>query len=273
MRFQFTLYAGLHLWGAIISAVVAAAAWRRRTVASARHLCYMMISISAWALLFAIETAAVGQAAKIAFSKMQYIAINCSVVFLLRFALAFAGRDRWVTPFRWGMMWVLPITAMALAATNDWHRLVWTGYSPGPEGTNLLIYHHGPGFWFAIIVCYTYNAVASTLLLQQAARRGALARSQGVSIFIGVLFPWFASMLYAFDVSPIKGLDMTPIAFSLTGVALLVGISRYHLLELIPVAREMLIETMPDGVLVFDAQGRLVDSNPAAREEIGRAHV
>ncbi len=46
------------------------------------------------------------------------------------------------------------------------------------------------------------------------------------------------------------------------------GIRRYGLLDLIPVARGALIETMPDGALVFDAQGRLVDSNPAAREAL-----
>jgi len=268
MHFQFTIYAGLYLLGAAISVVVATAAWRRRVAVAGRYLGYMMISIAAWALLFAIEVAAVEQADKITFSKLQYIAVNCAVVFLLYFAIAFAGRGHWLTPRRRGLLWVGPSNSMIVTATNDWHALVWPGYEPGPAGSNLLVYHHGPGFWYAIILCYLYNAVASVLLLRQAAQRGSLGRGQAISIFLGVLIPWTASLLYAFDVSPVPGLDMTPIAFSLTGAALLIGMGRYHLLDLIPVAREMLIETMPDGALGFDAQGRLVDSNPAAREAL-----
>jgi diguanylate cyclase (GGDEF)-like protein/PAS domain S-box-containing protein len=43
-----------------------------------------------------------------------------------------------------------------------------------------------------------------------------------------------------------------------------VAVFRYHLLTLVPVARAVLVESMGDGVLVVDARGRIVDSNPAA---------
>lgn len=36
-------------------------------------------------------------------------------------------------------------------------------------------------------------------------------------------------------------------------------------MELIPVARSRLIEIMSDGVLVIDAQGRIIDINPAMK--------
>ncbi len=36
---------------------------------------------------------------------------------------------------------------------------------------------------------------------------------------------------------------------------------RYRFLDLLPVARDALIESMSDGVAVIDAQGRVVDLN------------
>jgi diguanylate cyclase (GGDEF)-like protein/PAS domain S-box-containing protein len=43
------------------------------------------------------------------------------------------------------------------------------------------------------------------------------------------------------------------------------------LLDLVPIARDMLIENMNDGVIVLDANNRIVDVNPAARQLIGDA--
>jgi PAS domain-containing protein len=44
-----------------------------------------------------------------------------------------------------------------------------------------------------------------------------------------------------------------------------VGALRYRLLDLLPVARAALIEGMEDGVIVLDAQDRVLDFNQAAR--------
>jgi PAS domain S-box-containing protein len=48
------------------------------------------------------------------------------------------------------------------------------------------------------------------------------------------------------------------------------GLFRYRLLDIMPVARDAIIEGMGDGVIVLDVQNRIVDLNPAARRIIGR---
>jgi PAS domain S-box-containing protein len=72
-----------------------------------------------------------------------------------------------------------------------------------------------------------------------------------------------------FGLNPIPGLDWTPVAFVLSGLILVVGVFRFRLLDLIPVARNVLVDTMGDGVLVIDAQGRIADFNPAMQTIIG----
>ncbi len=47
------------------------------------------------------------------------------------------------------------------------------------------------------------------------------------------------------------------------------AIFRYHLLDLIPIARAVVVKRMRDGVIVVDSDGRLVDPNPAAHRMLG----
>jgi diguanylate cyclase (GGDEF)-like protein len=66
-------------------------------------------------------------------------------------------------------------------------------------------------------------------------------------------------------VSFIRDLDPTPFAFTLTGLLLAVGLYRFKLFELVPVATESLVRNLPDGMLVIDGEQRILDFNPAAR--------
>jgi PAS domain S-box-containing protein len=69
--------------------------------------------------------------------------------------------------------------------------------------------------------------------------------------------------------SPFPHLDLTPFAFTLTGLAMTWGLFRFRLLDIVPVARDAVIESMSDGVIVLDAQNRIVDLNPAAQSILG----
>jgi PAS domain-containing protein len=65
------------------------------------------------------------------------------------------------------------------------------------------------------------------------------------------------------------GADLTPFAFSMTGIVLAFGVLRFLLFDLTPVACDLLIENIDDGVIVLDRDSRVVDMNPAARSFLG----
>lgn len=56
---------------------------------------------------------------------------------------------------------------------------------------------------------------------------------------------------------------------SISGVIVAWGLFYYRLFDLAPVARATVIDGMDDGVIVLDAQQRLVDVNAAARQLVG----
>jgi len=79
--------------------------------------------------------------------------------------------------------------------------------------------------------------------------------------------------MYIFNLLPGYRIDFTPSAFTVSGLAIALGLFRFHLMDIIPIARETAIEDMSDGVIVLDPQNRLVDINPAALLIIGRSLV
>jgi diguanylate cyclase (GGDEF)-like protein/PAS domain S-box-containing protein len=63
--------------------------------------------------------------------------------------------------------------------------------------------------------------------------------------------------------------DWSSITFSITGLLFLFALYGSRLMDVVPVARNTMIERMADGVLVLDAQDHLVDFNSAAQVIFG----
>ena len=81
--------------------------------------------------------------------------------------------------------------------------------------------------------------------------------------------PWAGNVLYLSRALPVAGLDLTPIAFAVSGACFTWGIYRYGLFGLLPIARDMVVDSMEDGVIVLDEHRRLVDLNAAAERYTG----
>jgi PAS domain S-box-containing protein len=76
-------------------------------------------------------------------------------------------------------------------------------------------------------------------------------------------------LVYAFGANPFPGLDVLPISFTVTGAILVYITSRMNFLDVIPIAREYLVDTMLDGLMVLDKYNRIVDINPSATRIFG----
>ena len=100
-------------------------------------------------------------------------------------------------------------------------------------------------------------------------RAPRLYRGQAGTLLLGALLPWASNIVSLLGGNPFPGLDLTPIVFTVTGLVFAWGLMSFRLLDIVPVARDLLVERMSDGVLVLDAQNRIVDINPAARNLLG----
>jgi diguanylate cyclase (GGDEF)-like protein/PAS domain S-box-containing protein len=232
-------------------------------------LALTMLFIAEWTLASAFEAAAIGQPAKIFWSKLQYIGFTATPPLLLSFIWTYSHQTQWRSLHIIFALWFIPAVTLLLSSTNELHGLIWTGFSPGLVAENILIYHHGPWFWIFTVYLYTVGVVISVILLGMYRKAARIYRMQILMMFLSSLFPAVAGALYLLDINPIRGLDWTPISMAGAGVAFAWSIIRLNLLDLVPVARETLIEQIQAGIVVLDRQDRVVDVNPAARRLLG----
>jgi PAS domain-containing protein len=225
----------------------------------------MMCAVFVWTLGSAIESGAGGVQRKLLATLLAYLGtVNVAPLFLM-FALRYRKKD-W-SPAWWNLagLWLIPAITMVFAATNGAHGLVWSRLVAGPEGTNTLLYVPGPWYFVAVIYYAALGLAAAVLIGRAALRTQRMFIWQTGILIAGLIIPWIGVALTYMPFNPLPGWDLPPIAFSITGVLLLVGMRRFSLLDLVPVARDQVVEKMSDGYVVLDSQDRLVDINPAAR--------
>ena len=96
---------------------------------------------------------------------------------------------------------------------------------------------------------------------------------------LAATIPWLGNALYLSDAIPLPQIDLTSFAFALTGILAMIALTRFRLLDILPVAHKVIFENLVDGVIVLDAQDRIVEVNLAAvrllelepKELIGRS--
>ncbi len=265
MSLVFSFYSVFFLSSSLGSFFVAFLAWQRRPVKGARELAYLMIAAGIGAFWLIFETAAPSVTQKIFWSKLEYFGGIATPVLYLIFVLRFTGKDKFLTVKNVVILFIVPFITLLLTITNEQHGLIWTGFSDISEQTNLMEYYHGIGFWIGYIA-YTYLmlVLATISLIGFIIRQNKPFRSQAIIVLAAGLCPWITSLIYLTGNNPVPGLDITPVSIILSGVLSAVGILNVSFLDLVPVARETLVETLPDGILAMDRQNRIQDINQAA---------
>ncbi len=253
-----------------IAALIALYAWRRRATPGGVYFVLMMTMVSVWALTSAGEFASLDAATKLSWGKISYLAVASVAPLWFLFAVSYSRREKWLTRSRLALLWIVPLGILVLALTNEWHGLLWSSVTPSSEAPGaMLVYGHGIGVWVNLVYSYALLLAGTILFVRTTLRSPQLYQRQVAVLLIGAAIPWVGNILYVVGVQPLPGLDMTPIAFTLTGLMIGWAIFRFHMLDIVPVARDVLIESMSDGVIVLDARSRVVDINPAACQVIG----
>jgi PAS domain-containing protein len=269
MPFQLTNYFAVLALTALLDLAVASVAWQRRGSTLART-CFalMMVAAAVYAAIAALETGTVPLSGKMFWSTLEYVGSGSVIVFFLLFTQAFVYEHQKFSLAEVGRLSLLPLFNVALVATNTWHHWVWLSVTPGPPGSNLAIYEHGPGYFWVIACIYLYVLRGIQLLARPILSTNVLRRQQALLLLLGSLVPFVSSALYSLDMTPI-GLNLTPMSFMATGVFFFVALFRMGAFDGVPIAREMLIERLRDGVLVVDEKHRIVDINPMGRSLTG----
>jgi PAS domain S-box-containing protein len=271
MHFQYTPILLPLIIAGIISIWVAIYAWRRRSVSGAPSLVMLAAAITEWILFYALEIAGVALPDKLLWGKLQYIGITFVPLTWMIFTFNHYNQNRKLGMRAIGILSIIPLITIGLALTTEYHHWIWTDNNIAHTATYSVL-DPGHGWWFfGVHTVYSYLLIAygSYIVFRAVWQGRGVYRGQAVALIIAVLAPWISNILKIAGQNPVAPLDPTPFAFSITVAGLAWAVFGFRLADLAPIARDMLVEAMPDGMIVIDRRGRVADMNTAAGRMIG----
>ncbi len=269
MHWDFTPYAWPLLASGVLSVALAVLALKRHPAKGALAFASLEFAVAVWAIGYALELSSATLDQKLFWASVQYVGIVSVPVFWFVFALRYGGKP--VRP--WSptalLLILMPVVTLMLAWTNRYHLLLRRDVVLETVGDLTVISKtYGPWFWVHAAFSYALLAMGTLVLVQETFRSSRLYRAQTVALVLGAVVPWISNAIYLTGHSPVPGMDITPATFAISGVAIALALFRYGLLDLVPAARDAVIASLSDGVIVLDDRSRIVDVNPAAEHII-----
>jgi signal transduction histidine kinase len=265
-----TVYSGFFIITSFISFFVAFLAFQRKALTGAKELAWLMVAAGTGAFWIIFETAATTMTGKIFWSKLEYLGGLATPVLYLIFVLRFTGKDKFLSLRNILLLFLIPAFTWGLTLTNEKHNLIWSGFSSISGKTNLMEYYHGMWFWIGYIAySYVMLSVSVVYLVSFIRNQANTFRAQALVVLAGGSFPWIINVIYLTGWNLVPGLDLTPVSITLSGLLAAGAILNFHFLDLVPVARETLVEILPDGIIALDSQNRVQDINKSAMFYLG----
>ena len=252
----------------IVALVTAVLAWRRRgRTPAATALAVAMAGLTTWS---AADAAIYWHPSEGVFAAYPAVLLgSVGVVVVGCFVLRTVADPSWRLAPRWAaLLAVEPVVLVVAAAVPATRELVMS-VSVDRAGTDPRI---SLGPLFAVHTAYSYLVIGAAyvhLLRRWVTATGVFRRQMGV-LLAAALIPTVGNVVTVVTQAGGQGVDLTPLFFIVTGLINCWAVLRLGLLRLVPVAREQIVDTVPDAVLVVDPTELLIDLNPAASHLLRR---
>ncbi|HVN84330.1 MAG TPA: histidine kinase N-terminal 7TM domain-containing protein [Candidatus Binatia bacterium] len=270
MGFQYTPYVFGYLAAGATSLAAALYVWRHRQARGAWPLLAALIAEVEWAWVGAVAMSHTDLAHQFFYVDVSYIGIVALPPASFMFALVYSGREQWLTRRMLTVLIAVPLLTLLLLATNGVHGLMYRHVALEMIGAFAKpVVVRGPWFWVHTAFSYTLLVTGSFLITLTVIESPSLYRYQMAFVLFGVLVPVAGNVMQVMKWNPLP-VDVTPIAFSVGSSAIAFSVFRYRLFDIMPVARSIVIDGLADGVLVLDAENRVVDANAGALRILGR---
>ena len=259
------------LLGTIVSAALFLYAWRRRQSPVAARFGALMASISLTSLFYVAIGSSGSRESAYFFAQLRFAALPLMAALYLLFVFEYIGWQPWRRRWRAALLFVIPLAAQAFMWTNGSHGLYirsWDIVRFGPFTAETITY--GPVWQIQALHSYACMLAGILLLLWTAMRSSGVYAMQAILMFFGSLVVFIINIPISFLFADVPLPNLTPVSYTVTGAILAFALQRHRLLELVPIALDVVYNSMDDAVLVMDVFDRVVAANPAALRILGQ---
>lgn len=260
--YPYTIYL---FFSTVLTLVAAFIAWQRKAPGSFT-LSLLMLAMSLWSGCYALHWVLLPGPVQFMLPLLTYLGVLAVPTLFLIYALQFSNHEDWLTPRIFVLLAIEPLITVALLATNGYHHFMFLSIQSITVGRfNPIEIAHGPWYYVNLFYSFALIAVGFVALIVGMSHTSPLLRHQYRMVLLASAIPWMANIFTELFLRN-GNIDLTPFMFGLAGVLFSYTVLRNRFMDLIPVARSRLIESMSDAILVLDLSNRIVDINPAMQD-------
>jgi signal transduction histidine kinase len=162
---------------------------------------------------------------------------------------------------------IVPLIFSILVLT-PYHHLMITNYDLITIGDQVLL-TFADGAWFKFHYLYSNVLIVLciTAIIASRDEPGIKRKVSRVALCFAFLFPMFIDLISVNLIHLVRFIQLAPASLFLTAMMLARSIFKEHVLDLIPFARGIVVDELPDMHLIFNSLGDLVDFNRSAEEK------
>jgi signal transduction histidine kinase len=189
------------------------------------------------------------------FVRFEYLGICFIGLVWLIFCLRYT-ENRWMKkPMLPIALGLIPTASYAAILTNDWHHLFF-------KATDQAFDTFGSLFYLHTIESYLYITLGAFVLIQYSFYQYEYKRKQIFLLVLAAVLPLTVNVLIVSNVLKIE-FDTTPFCLMVSLALYFIATFKYKLLDLVPIARRKIVDTMNEAICVIDRFNKIIDFNHA----------
>ena len=238
--------------------------FRRRTIGRAVSLIVFSLALIVWAIAYGFFLSGTQLGGQLWLS-LIYLCATVTSTALLTFTLDYTNRAEWLTRWSIILLAIEPVLTQVLFWVDRWRGFFFTS-KPNAIG---IVLTTGPWYWINSTYSDSLVLLALIFLSQTFLHKPKQYLFQSVTIAIGLFIPILVKIFSLAGFAPVRNMELAPVSYAVTGLLVIYSIYRFKLLDIVPIQRDLVVESMSDGWMVIDMNNRIVDLNPAAEALIG----
>jgi len=226
---QYTPYTIPLVLDALLTMFLIVSVWRRRPGVGVVPFIVLLAGLTFWVLLYICELSVIDIPSKTIMAALEYVGITTVPAAWFAFAVAYIGKEQWLTRRTILLLIIEPVLTVFAALTNDSHHLFWKTVTLDQTATYTMFNNTaGILFWLHAMYSYGLILVATVLMIQAMRRYPSNYRGQVSTMLVALFVPWVANGLYIFHVGLFVSLDPTPFAFTFSSALFGWSLIRYR---------------------------------------------
>jgi PAS domain S-box-containing protein len=226
----------------------------------------IILATAIWAITYGLELSSGDLQTMVMFTHLEYIGVATLPSLWIIFVMRFTGRENWLSTWGIALIFLEPALTLVFKWTGAW-GLQYAAVKVA-NNTPFPLLDITPGWWYRVHTFFFYAMLAwgFWMIVAKFKKAEGILRRQNRIILVGAMFPWVVNLIYLLHIRPFRYIDLTPFAFIATSLIIGVGLLRFRLFDIVPIAREKIIEALQEGILVTDLNGMIIDLNPRMKK-------